>query len=77
MKTQKVLKQERDSFKKELKIYCRLNMISQRSIASAIEVTEQEYYNFLNGFQSSIKNKIHSFDHFKELIFSHLRVKDL
>ena len=64
--TQLLLRENRRAFKNRLKIYCKLNHISQRSISDHLGITEQEFHNMLTGYQSSIPTKgIDSFEEFK------------
>ena len=69
---------ERKQFKDNLKIYLRINRITQRSICDRIGVTEQEFHNMLTGYQSSIPTKnYYSFDQFKDVILKELCITQL
>lgn len=69
------LKAERKEFKEGLKIYCRINRITFRSIADALDITEQEFHNMLFGFQEKVGDV--TFDEFKNHIFMSLGVNNL
>lgn len=75
MTVQQELKKQRESFKRELKIYCRINKIAQRSIAEAIDISDQEFHNMLAGFQASVRHKQMDFDSFKAQVFSALGIQ--
>lgn len=72
------LRSERKEFKDNLKIYCRINRVTQREICAGIGICEQEFHNLLTGYQSSVPNKgIDSFSEFQQKIFSYLCITQL
>jgi hypothetical protein len=76
--TQQRVRKEREGFKNDLKVHCKVNMITQRTIATSLGITDQEFFNMLTGFQNSIPAKgIDSFDQFKSLILEALCLKSL
>lgn len=72
------MQKEREPFKFDLKIYLKINKISQRALCNGMEVSEQEFYNMLNGFQDSIPSKnIDSFEDFQTKIYKELCITSL
>lgn len=77
-KVQLELRKERQSFKDKLKVHCKINMISQRSICDDLDITDQEFHNMLTGYQSSIPRKnILSFEQFQQEIYRILCITKL
>jgi len=75
---QQIARYERKEFKNKLKIHCKVNRVSQRSLCDAIGITEQEFHNLLTGFQNSVPSKkIQSFEHFMQLILDQLCITSL
>lgn len=69
---------ELKEFREKLTIYCRINRITYRSIASKIGITEQEFYNMLHGFQRSVKKKgVDDIVDFKQKILEALCIEQL
>ena len=72
------VQKEREPFRNELKLYCKVHKISQRHIAKLMNIEESEFHNMLHGWQSSIPSKgITSWAQFTELVLSKLGVDSL
>lgn len=55
MTKQQKLKAERRACKNRVKQFCYFSSINQRDIAQQLEISEQELYNMLSGFQETVR----------------------
>jgi hypothetical protein len=68
------LKDVKDKYKKDLKYVLKVNKITHKEIAESINLTSQEFYNMLVGFQKSVPaKKIYSYEHFITIVTDYLR----
>jgi len=72
-----MINEERSIFKHKLKQYCKLNFISQRSIARKIGISDQEFHNMLVGFQNEVSHASLNWERFTFEVLKVLNVKEL
>lgn len=76
--TQEKRRSNRKSFRNGIKYHLKVNNIKQKDLAREMGLTDQEFHNFLTGYQSSAPAKgIDTFEDFKKKVLEHIKTEDI
>lgn len=70
-------RENRKPLRDAIKYHLKINNLKQKDIAEKIGLNDQEFHNFLTGYQSSAPAKgIDTFEDFENLVRKHLKLDD-
>ena len=76
--TQEKRRNNRKSLRNGIKYHLKVNNIKQKDIADKMGLTDQEFHNFLTGYQSSAPGKgIDTFEDFKKKVLELIKIEDI